>query len=237
MRVAHGAWICWAVAAAGCSVPLPTYEWQGVEPALRTMADRAASARDVSAQCQILLTDAEGQSVTLDGAMIASGDNHLRLRAWKLNRAILDITLNDRGLFIWSESDDGSDRTVRVPGHVVQAWSLLSGTIFSRAPDKVVDLGGPTFDVHFAANGTLVAEVDRRTLTVQRYLFADRRLVVRQVLRLQDYELVEGIPWPMQVRAEGEQGSVMVRMHSVELGAELPPGAFEPAAGAVKQDE
>jgi hypothetical protein len=89
--------------AAACAPRLPVHEWRDAEQAIATIAERAESVRSVSASCTISLRSADGRGATLDGAIVAEGDRRLRIRAWKLNTAVFDLTLTTDGLWIWSD--------------------------------------------------------------------------------------------------------------------------------------
>ena len=229
--------VCISAGLCGCVGSLPTYDWHGTDNALKIMADRAASVEDISATCQVTLTDPAGKSVTLDGALAARGDKLLRLRAWKFNQAVLDLTMNEQGLFIWTGEKVNEQKRELHLDHVAKAWTLLSGKLLLQRPAKVVDLGGDKFDLHYAAEqgGSVVVEVNRATLTPRKYLLLDQRPIVREVVTLDRYELVKGIPWAMRTTAEGSEGSVEVRLHEVDLHADLPEGAFTPPPGAVRE--
>ena len=70
--------------------------------ALRILQDRGAGGEDGSQAASLLtLTRPDGQSVRLDAALVMSLPDHsVRLRAWKFNQAVFDLTLNPQGLWI-----------------------------------------------------------------------------------------------------------------------------------------
>ena len=86
---------------------LPTYGRLDHAAALRVLAERAQSVRSVSAQAALTLTRADGQSVQLDGAVAMAPPGRVRLRAWKFNQAVFDLTLTPEGLWVLTPDDPG----------------------------------------------------------------------------------------------------------------------------------
>jgi hypothetical protein len=76
------------------------------------------------------------------------------------------------------------------------------------------------------------AIVHRPTLTPRAYEYRDTGGRAVLSLQLERYELVQGVAWPHRIEAISDQGTIIVDLHDVELGAEPPPGAFVPPARA-----
>src|SRR5262245_46809970 len=80
--------------------PLPKYDWVDSQNALRILHDRAESIKTVSGTATIDLENAEGDSVRFDGAVAMAPPDRFRMRAWKFNQAVFDLTLTPDGLWI-----------------------------------------------------------------------------------------------------------------------------------------
>ena len=72
----------------GCASPLPTYPRMRDDDAARIIGDRLATIHMFSARCEITMTNSQGDSVRLDGALVAASPDRLRMRAWKFGRAV-----------------------------------------------------------------------------------------------------------------------------------------------------
>jgi outer membrane lipoprotein-sorting protein len=219
---------------------LPTYPRLDDAAALKVLAERAAAVKSLSAQCNITLTRPAGDSVRLDGAVVMAPPDRLRMRAWKFNQAIFDLTLTPEGLWVMTP-DDPARREKVLPAGLSAArfgreWALLNGQFFTH-PD--LTLGGN--DRWLTVSRTLddgrkvVCRIDRPTLTPRRYVMSDPQGVVRFELTLSDYHLVNNIPWPQKTRAVSDEGTIDLRLKEVELNQDLAPSAFKPPRRAEKR--
>ncbi|HEX4792902.1 MAG TPA: hypothetical protein VH370_03865 [Humisphaera sp.] len=218
---------------------IPQYQWTNSQAALSDLAARARAVRSVSAQCDITLTRTDGQSVRLDGAVVMKPPTSVRLRAWKMGQAVFDLTLNADGAWIVMPDDPNQKDRVLPAGasaaKFAHGWAGLSGEFFLADDAKVIDSGGPRFQVIRTIDGQLVTcEVDRSTLTVRRYAIADSAGTKHFTLTEDQYEMIGGIPWPTHLVAQSERGTIEIHLHDVELNAELPSGALIPPARAQK---
>jgi hypothetical protein len=229
----------------GCAhrpnLDLPTYSWRGESAALKVLQDRAKSVRSVSASALLTLTRPDGQSVRLDGAIVMSPpDRSVRLRAWKFGQAVFDLTLTPAGLWI-EMPRDAKHRDQIAPAslsaaQLARAISLFGGDVFEGPGVSVEDRGGPTFRIRkpLEDGRTMIAEIDRPTLTPLRYRLTATAGVLRFMLSLSDYRMYSGIAWPTRMLATSESGRIEVELRDVELNGELPPEAFVPPHGAEK---
>lgn len=232
-----------AIAVTGCATPLPTYPWESHEKALQVLAERSAAVRTVSAaDCVLTLTGPDGRGITLDGALAASGADYFRLQGWKFGHKVFDLTSRPDGVWIWAAEQHG-EAAGRMPPdvrswHLAEVWSLVSGELFRRPPDRVDDAGGSRFAVTlpFGRDGlTAACEIDRDTLTVRRYRVTVPGGAPRE-LTLERYRVIdERTVWPTRLCAVAEAGELTIRMDAAHLNAELPDGAFEPPARATRQ--
>ncbi|HWE97283.1 MAG TPA: hypothetical protein VG269_25210 [Tepidisphaeraceae bacterium] len=227
--------------AIGCAPAerLPTVQWTDARGALHALAERARAVHAASAECALTLTRPDGESVRLDGALAMKPPGFLRLRAWKFNQAIFDLTLTPEGLWVETPSDpQRRDKVLPASidaGKMARAWALFSGGFFTSDDPVVHDTGGPRFRVERTIDDQrVVCDVDRATLTPRRYAVLDPGGATRFTLTADRYEDFHGIVWPVKLTAVSESGKIAIALHDVELNGELPPGAFTPPRRAQK---
>ena len=227
-------------ACVGCARPLPRHIWSGTHAALEVMAQRDAGIESLSATCRLRLLAAEG-SVQLNGVLVVRPPQHFRLRAWKFSQAVLDITMNPDGLFVFSRrgrGDNAAPETRLTREALTQAVSLLPG--FAGGGVWQVDdaPGAPVFSRSRplpAGSGTLTCSIDKETLTTVGCYVRDDADAVRQRVDFHDYRVVGSVVWPMRLSGEGASGSFEVLFDRVEVNPELPQRAFVPPRRATKQ--
>jgi hypothetical protein len=237
----------------GCSSPLPAYPWKDHETAQRLMAEHAAKVQSVQSGARVILTAADGNSVTLDAAIVAVPPNRFRLRAWKLGHAVMDLTLTPEGVWLKAEENRGEGtggaaaglRSIGAGG-IAGPWTLFTGGLLDQGGVRgngrieMTDDGGPTFTLRRLADkvgaASIICEVDRRTLTARRCAVLDELGVERAVLTLGDYRDFGGIVFPTRLDATGADGTVVVLLDDPEFNTPLPPDAFVPPAGAIRHE-
>lgn len=224
--------------AAGCASPLPTHPPMSSEESLRVMSSRTERITSVSAACMIDLEDRGGNSISLEGALAARPPTELRIKAWKFSRDVFDLTMNESGAYLAISTDAGAgvgtDEESRIPASgIAEGISLVFGDFFHRA--EAGRIGGIiTARGALRTGGTVVCEIDGRTLTARRYVCLDDAGVERADIRLDRYRMIGGTPFPGRIRIEGPSGSVTVRLREVELNGEHNPSAFTPPRRAVR---
>lgn len=219
---------------AGCvaSPPLPTYLPMSDAAALSVIAQRQESILSISAECDLDLTDARGQSVSLDGVLIAEPPMRLRLRAWKLGHAVFDLTLRDGQGWVFVPDEGPAAGKVSVENmparRVGEALELLGASYFRSARPA----GGD--DATLVTVGTalgrddVACEIDRLTLTPRRFVIGTEGAGSSSELRLERYRLVGDVVWPTRLRLLSPTGEVVATLRNVELGGEVPATAFTP---------
>jgi hypothetical protein len=187
----------------------------------------------------LTLVRSNGDSVRLDGAVVMRLPASVRMRAWKFSQAVFDLTLTPEGL--WIESPPDPDRREKMlPASVnaakmARAWAVVSGQFFCDSTVRIVDRGGPRFEVEGRIQGQrVICDVERATLTPRRYRVLDSTGVERFTLTMERYEVIQGIPWPVRLCAHSENGLIVIELRNVELNAELAPNAFVPPRRAEK---
>ena len=219
---------------------LPTFANVDHATALGILEERARVVKTVSARAILTLTRPDGQTVRLDGAVAMAPPERMRLRAWKFNQAVLDLTLTPDGLWVLTP-DDPSRRQKVLPASMSAArlareWALLSGSFFGQSDLKVREAQGKlAVSKGLEDRRTVVCDVDRRTLTPRRYRMFDPSGKERFSLALSEYGLFNGIPWPTRLSATSAEGRIDITLKDIELNGELPATAFAPPRRAEKQ--
>ncbi len=258
-RIAFALMAIAAAAPSGCGTPLPAYPWKDHDTAQRLMAEHAAQLHSIQSGARLVLTAADGTSVTLDAAIVAAPPDRFRLRAWKLGHALLDLTLTPEGVWLKADEHRGDAaggaaaglRSINAGG-IAEAWSLFTGGLFAErdasggARIETTDDGGPTFTLRRSADtagsarpagsAAITCEIDRRTLTARRCAVLDGSGAERAVVTLGGYRDFGGIVFPTRIEATGPDGTVLVLLDDPEFNTPLPPDAFVPPAGAAKQE-
>jgi hypothetical protein len=220
---------------------LPGYQWVDEATALRDLRARADAIRTVSAACGIRLTKPDGESVHLDGALAMRNPGWVRLRAWKLNRAVFDLTLQPAGLWVMAMGEK-QGQAQALPASInaadfMRQWSYFNGKLFELADASDAEVRGDTLVVRMPptqAGPRFHCEVDRRTLTPRRYVF-DGGDAFEFELTLDRYRDVNGVAWPTRLVANSPRGSVAIEQRDVEINGELADNAFVPPRRAEKR--
>jgi hypothetical protein len=236
--------IAWTVA--GCThrptgrESLPAVSYRDSADALRVLGERTAAVKTVSSRGTITFARWEDeQSVRMDLAMVCQPPDRLRLRAWKLGRAIFDLTLTPEGLWLMAPDDPSLRQKVQHANvgatEIARNWSMLSGALFRRddlASQRLHD--SLLFSAPHDRGLTIRCYVDPRALVPWLYMLQDESGRVRFTLNLDDYRVIDGHPYPCRLQAESDSGRIVVQLAEVELNGELAPAAFVPPRRAEK---
>jgi hypothetical protein len=231
--------------AAGCAhrtENLPTYPWTDDQTALRNMAERASKLKSLNCSCILVLTRPDGQSIRLDGAIAMSiPDRRIRLRAWKFNQAVFDLTLTSDGT--WIEMPNDPDRRTQVlptsvsAQQLARAIALFGPDILNDPKLQVLDTGGDEFRFRRpAADGEMfVGRVQRATLVIRQYQLLGPSGHVRFTLDLKNYsDFGGGIVFPTEFLALNDGSRIDLTLLQVQINQPLPPRAFIPPRRAEK---
>ena len=220
----------------GCAGSLPIYKSMGGEESLEAIARRQEALCSLSAECELELTDAAGREVKLDAVLVAQPPRRVRLRAWKLGRAVFDLTIADGRAWLFTPEDGlpaGAFQAQDVPARQLgDALSLLGPEYFRSA--RLIDGD----EMILTVRGTLLGHpevecrIDRRTLVPLLFAFGTESGEESRELSLTDYRAFDRLVWPMRLQLRGPSGTVVLRFREVELNGELAPGAFIPSARA-----
>jgi hypothetical protein len=229
----------------GCAgvTPLPDYPAMSDADAMRTIADRQEAVRSVSAECDLYLTDPQGQTVSLDGVLVAQTPGSLRLRAWKFGHAVFDLTLTGGKGWVMLPDNRQAARKLDPANisarRVGDAFELLGPSYFRTASsvNEVRPTGGPLLVVRGWALGRddVVCEIDRRTLTPRRFVMGTADGTNASEIKLDGWAVTQnGMVWPLRMSLASPMGEVLVVIRSVELNGDIPVGAFVPPKRAVE---
>jgi outer membrane lipoprotein-sorting protein len=226
--------------AVGCATheKLPPVAWHSQAEALHILADRANQIRTVSAQGLLTMQRPDGQSVRLDLAMVRDREHHVRLRAWKLGRAVFDFTMTPDGIWMLMPDNPAIRDRVRDSQapitRLADTFDVLDGALFSR-PNTQTRESGNTLICSATVNGAPVrCEVDKLTLAPRRYIISDDHGVARFTMELSNYRLIDNIPFACKYAAVSDMGTITISLDDVELNSDLAPAAFTPPKRAEK---
>ncbi|HZW07208.1 MAG TPA: hypothetical protein VFF65_08790 [Phycisphaerales bacterium] len=225
----------------GCAgdAPIPSYLSMVPADALTLIAQRQASISTVTAECDLELTDARGETVSLDGVLVASltPPTKLRLRAWKFGTAVFDLTLTSGKAWVMVPESGPAAGKIDIQSmparRVSDAFDLLGPAFFRGA--AVVREDADTLVARGSALGRddVLCEIDRQTLTARRFVVGDG--AAASELRLDRYTLSDAGPvWPRVLRLRSAMGEVVVTTRELEVNGEVPPEAFVPPRRAVE---
>jgi hypothetical protein len=215
---------------------LPAVTWRNHEEARQILAQRAEAVRTVTAEGLITLVRPDGESVRFDLAMVRDRDRGVRLRAWKLGRAVFDVTMTrDGGVWMLTPDDPSLKQKVRTAGvsarQLLDAWEMFNGEFFTTGEGKFDDRGGT---LRYVSNNAF-CDIDRRTLAPRRYGLTDDAGKLRFELELSDYREIAGVPFAQRYRARSrDEGEIRIALRDVELNTELAPAALKPPGRAEK---
>lgn len=215
----------------GCAgdARLPKYPPMSDVQALHILAQRGRSVHAMTGQGALQLTDKNGQTVRLQAAIVMRAPRDLHLRAWKFGQMVFDLTSNSQGVWIFAPHGDSPQTLTPAvsAAQFSQSWSLL--TFFDAADLTTRDRGGQLIVRQDRHDGQgIVCDVDRPTLTPRRYQLLDRTGHVRFTLEMDQYAVLDNIPWPRRMKAVSSDGTIELDLSDVELNGDIPAGAFVP---------
>jgi hypothetical protein len=222
------------------------YAGLDAEAARGLLSRRAQMIHAMTGRCQLTMTGANRQSIQLDGVMVMAPPDRVRLRVWKLDQAVFDLTVLPDGLWIeMAPQMAGANGTgALVPAtlsaaRLTRELALLLGGFFNSGDVRYESSsGGDLFFRRPDSDGTsIVCQVDSATATARRFTLCDSAGRTRFSLEMSAYRDVEQIAWPMHLVAldPGNASEIDVTFSEVEFNRDLAPRAFIPPQGAKKQ--
>lgn len=221
---------------------IPTHPATDGPASLALIAERQAAITSIQGTANVELAKASGQSVILDAAIVAEPPNRIRLRAWKLDRAVFDATILHDELWLVPPDDPNDQSRLadadRIGAGIRHAFVLLGSEFYKSATVR----DDRTTTTSLIADGTIgdapvVCTIDRPTLTARRFeiLDHDGSPKTAATIDLDDYREINGIVWPMKITIHSPDGRVTIHSREIELNAPIQPNAFNPPRRAVRR--
>lgn len=216
-------------------MPIPHRTWVNLNYAIKAINERAESLNTVLAVGDIVMTKPDGKtSVTLRAALLMENADSLRLKAWKADQPVMDITYTPQGVWVWTHQRSPELTFTRA------ALTQLAATLRGSVPEDAQQIQDSTHLVTASAvlpdsQTPVQLRIHKPTLTITQYTYFDKQNNKRQTLVLDQYDLINHQPWPRRIRAEGELGFMLITLDEVEINEPLPPAAFVPPARAIRQ--
>lgn len=212
------------------ATPLPTYDWQTPEQALAIMHERDRQVRTVQAVCVLKLTGNDGATRTLDGAIVIQPPN-LRMRAWKFDKAVFDVTSTPEGLWLLADDRVDLERVVDAAA-LARGLELLSPGVTRQTaasdaqvlPDRSLRLRLPDGVATVRGDTLLICRLEIST--------GPSGDPVNVTLTYRQYG--EHV-WMHHVTVHGSFGVAQISFRDVDINSEPGPRAFVPPRRAVKQ--
>lgn len=222
-----------------CSAPLPTYPQMEPAESLRLIAQRLADVKSIQSGASVNFEDVAGVGVHLDAALVAEPPDRLRMRAWKLDRAVFDATLVDGEFWMLPrEKEEGGEArndSAQAAQGVRRAFSLLAPAFYESARvDERATTARQLVVLGKADGYTIRCEIDRETLTPRRFERPQSGNGDVFSIDLEEYTLIDSIPWSGVWTISHAGGRVVIRMSDVVLNAPVTPEAFVPPRRAVR---
>ena len=217
---------------------LPPVAWHTDADALHSLADRATRVHTVTAQGLLTMQQPNGQSVRLDIAMVRDNARHLRLRAWKLGRAVFDFTVTPDGVWLLMPDDPSiRDRVSKARSGVTKladTFSILDGALFSNPKAVLRDTGKMLICTALIDAMQVHCEIDRDTLVPRTYIIKDDQGIDQFKLALAGYHMIGDLPFAELYTATSDMGTMIISLNDIELNTDLAPAAFIPPHRAEK---
>lgn len=217
--------------------------WEGDPRAvMAAIDDRVGAIETLAAECRLSFHRPGKDSVSLQGALVAQPPDRLRLRAWKLGHAVMDLTVRPDGVWLWNakRADEATRKLIDgelSTGPWKSVWPRL-GSLLAES-DAAISRSGPNRFVvrgDLPDGGHIEAEIDGPSRTVLAYRLFEPTGEGLGVLELGDYRIIADEPWPRRLEAKTERGTLEVTFHELTLDEPLPESAFEPPKRATRRD-
>lgn len=213
---------------------------------LDALAARSNQIQSVMSSGTMRLQTEDGGSVRLDVALLAQGRDRLRLRAWKLGRAVFDLTRDHETVWVWSAEQGNDpknpDALAKLPTaeQIDLGWRLISGNFFASPPNELdaSDKLVVTYNINpqqATDPGTARLTIDRTTQTIEQITIHDAKGMQHARYSSSRYRLIDALPWATRIAFESPAFAFEIELDEVELNGTLPSSAFTPPRDARKQ--
>ena len=217
---------------------IPTYAVMDVARSLGIVRERAARLERLTAKGSITLSNPQQGSVRLDAVFVLAPPDRARIRAWKFNQAVFDLTANSDGVFVYAPRDQSAPGQIseasRGVGAAVRQWlTYLRGTLDTQGATLSSDKHQIRISRPQEAAGTLTTVIDRATLTVRSHRLVDAAGAEQFVLSLSHYRQFDDAVWPCRIKARSASGTIIIETRELDphIAADA---AFKPPARAIR---
>lgn len=215
---------------------LPHYDNLTTPEVLTALAERAEAIQTYYGSGTLRLTDPERGEVSLDAVILARDDDRLRLRVWKLGRAVFDLTRDGDTLWLWTRDQDDTQANptdALTAEFIGTGWSLVSGRLFADPPQRIVSERPLIVEYSLNIERTTTARlhIDRQTLTLTRCDIVSKGDAIEQRITPQAYRLINGVPTATRIESTG-RSRFTLKLDDIEINGPLPETAFTPPRDA-----
>ena len=212
---------------------IPTYPKLSTSQVLTIIADRWRNLESGTGRGELTL-ESNGRSLTMDVVYVWKKPGMVRLRGWKFNQAVFDLTVLTDG--VWIYSPRGGDFPSGVnSAQIARAVTYLIGGLGENIGDptwRTVQTGNMVRLTRTEADGTgLQTNVDSLTATVRSCVITDTHGKEQFRLRMSRYAAWGSTIWPQRLEASSSMGRILLETQSFQPNVAA-PGAFKPPSRA-----
>lgn len=210
-----------AMLSVGCAAKesIPIYPATQPASVVAAIQERAGALRSATGKGAVALSSPRRGSVRLDAAFVLAPPDRARVRAWKFNQAVFDLTVTSEGVWLYSPRDPAAETNPSTNvGAGIRDWlaylgsGVPAGSELAEENDRTLTFNSK--DVR--SGGTLTVTVDRLTRTVRRYRLVDADGIDRFTLSLGLYRDFAGTLWPTQIEAKSANGTIIVETRELQ---------------------
>lgn len=218
---------------AGCATKenIPVYPATQPSTVIAAIQSRSTSLHAATGKGAVSLSSPKRGSVRLDAAFVLAPPDRARVRAWKFNQAVFDLTVTGDGVWLYSPRDPSAENSSSNVGAGIRDWLKYLGvgvpanSVVRSETDRTLTLEAS------AQGGTLTTTLDRPTRTVRRYRLVDDHGVERFTLTLGQYRDFAGTIWPTKIEAKSASGTITVETSELQPNVAA-SAAFTPPSRA-----
>lgn len=209
-----------AAISTGCAAAkenIPLYPSTRPSTVVASIQDRAAGLRSATGSGAVTLSSPKRGAVRLEAVFVLAPPDRARVRAWKFNQPVFDLTVTAEGVWLFSPRDSSAENSSGNVGAGIRDWLAYLGTgvpehsSVTHETDRTLTLEAPA-----AAGGTLTTMLDRPTRTVRQYRLVDDQGIERFTLSLGSYRDFAGTIWPTKIEAKSASGTIVVETSKLE---------------------
>lgn len=214
-----------ALFVAGCaSQPverIPHYPTADPATTLQAMREQSAKLQSATGKGTVTLSSPDRGEVRLDSVFVLRPPGHARIRAWKFNQAVFDLTVRPDGVWVYvpregTKPGQITDST-RGAGDAIRQWlTYFGGSVAYEGADIRADARTITITKRTDDQLTLTTQVDRATRTIRSLRLTDTSDVQRFRMTMADYQTFGDAVWPTRVTAYSDRGTIVVETRELQ---------------------